>query len=152
MTVTVPAVRLDDEFAQLNRAIDFIKMDIEGAEYAALQGMQALLTQHHAVKLLAEFSPGALFEFGVAPQAMLDLLLALGFQLHWVTEDGLAALDLDRLHTQLPIMTAVTGQVIADMQAENRRYSIAELGETLVQRLHAAGYTRPLTENLFAVR
>ena len=56
----VPAHRLDDlvESHQLSR-IDIIKMDIEGAELAALRGAQASLERHHPV-LLIELSDRSL--------------------------------------------------------------------------------------------
>lgn len=44
--ISVPAVRLDDlVFAEGRRAPDLIKMDVEGAEWEALQGARRLLTE-----------------------------------------------------------------------------------------------------------
>ncbi len=149
--VEVEAIRLDDFFADFKGAINFIKMDIEGAEYAALQGMQQLLTQHQAVKLLMEFSPAALFEFGIEPQIFLDFLIKNNFKLQLV-EDRLRDLDFNILQQQLPVITEITAQFIAEFKTTAARDSAPELATTLMQRLQAAGYPRPLTENIFASR
>jgi len=46
--VRIPVTTLDAEAARLNlRRLDFIKMDIEGSEVAALQGAQATLQRFH---------------------------------------------------------------------------------------------------------
>ena len=47
-TVEVPVVRLDDDVEQRGLApADFIKIDIEGMELAALEGMQRILASRH---------------------------------------------------------------------------------------------------------
>lgn len=149
--VEVEAIRLDDFFADFNGTIDFIKMDIEGAEYVALQGMQQLLIRHREVKLLMEFSPAALFEFGINPQHLLDFLVKENFKLQLV-EETLRDVDFALLQQQLPLITDITAQLIAEFKTTQHHDSAHELAISLIQRLQAAGYTRPLTENIFAYR
>ncbi|OUD15003.1 FkbM family methyltransferase [Thioflexithrix psekupsensis] len=149
--VTVESVCLDDFFAEFKGNIDFIKMDIEGAEYTAIQGMQQLLLRYPNIKLLTEFSPGALCEYGIEPQDFIDLLLKYHFKLQWVTS-SLVDINLAQLKQELPIISTVTKQLLTEMKIQNRHCSIPELGEELMNRLQNAGYHRPLTENVLACR
>jgi FkbM family methyltransferase len=51
---TVPVVRLDDE--RLTTPVDFVKIDVEGAELLALRGARALLTRDRPT-ILCEINP-----------------------------------------------------------------------------------------------
>lgn len=55
-TFTVPTVRLDE---LLDRPPDVVKMDIEGAELAALRGMTRLLVAERPPKLIMEHNPAS---------------------------------------------------------------------------------------------
>lgn len=79
-SVDIETIRLDDHLASLDR-LDLIKMDIQGAEPAALRGMQRLLERHRQVKLLLEFWPYGLQLFGADPKEFLDTLCEAGFAL-----------------------------------------------------------------------
>lgn len=69
----VKAVRLDDFIREEHiEKVDFIKMDIEGAELYALQGMKDVLRKHHPAVLIeicpdvlqhAEYKADAIFSF-----------------------------------------------------------------------------------------
>ncbi len=78
--VDIETVPLDDHFASLDR-VDLIKMDIQGAEPAALRGMRGLLERHRQVKLLVEFWPYGLQLFGADPKEFLSALREAGFAL-----------------------------------------------------------------------
>lgn len=79
-TYTVQAVVLDDFLEALGiQAVDFIKMDIEGAELNALYGMQKIIQQSKNLYLIMEFNPKALQAFGHDPQQVIPTVLALGF-------------------------------------------------------------------------
>ena len=76
----VEAVVLDEVLSHLPR-LDVVKMDIEGAEPRALQGMTRLLQKHRPV-LIAEFSPDLIqLTSGVKPLAFLQQLADLGYDL-----------------------------------------------------------------------
>lgn len=76
----VQAVTLDHFLAEESR-IDVIKMDIEGAEPRAFQGMEQLIRRHRPV-LLLEFDPFLIEATSrVAPGSFLDALLAQGYDL-----------------------------------------------------------------------
>jgi len=83
-SVEVATVRLDDYFAEQDGPISLIKMDIQGAKYAALQGMRGLIERNPGVCLLIEFWPWGLKGAGVDPADFLTALLRLGFTLREV--------------------------------------------------------------------
>ena len=59
--------------------VDFIKMDIEGYEPMALEGMRRTIERNPRVILVTEFNEPALAEMGTDPQAFLASLRSLGF-------------------------------------------------------------------------
>lgn len=79
--IKIKLVRLDDYFKNDSR-IDFIKIDVEGAEYGAVSGMLSLLQKNKTVKLLTEFNPPSLQHAGTQPAAYLELLTKNGFKLY----------------------------------------------------------------------
>ncbi len=81
-TVDIQSVSIDDYFNGMNEEIDFIKMDIEGAEGGALKGMEQLLKRHHEIKLMTEFYPSGLRQFGICADSYLSLLAAYGFEIY----------------------------------------------------------------------
>lgn len=85
-SVEVEALSLDGYFTGYQGRIDFIKMDIQGAEPAALRGMVGLLTKNTEVKLITEFWPLGLKLSGVEPEAYLRLLVDRGFTLNNIDE------------------------------------------------------------------
>ncbi|HEY1404657.1 MAG TPA: FkbM family methyltransferase [Pyrinomonadaceae bacterium] len=86
--IEIEAVRLDDYFAGREENIDFIKIDIEGAEYAALEGMTTLLRKSRRATLVTEYTPIAIKEFGIEPQEYLRLLMGFGFKFERIDEDS----------------------------------------------------------------
>jgi FkbM family methyltransferase len=70
--------------------IDLIKVDVEGAEIAVLDGMAQLLVRSPKLKLIIEFNPALLQSAGVAPTGFLEKVWSLGFQISSVDDaDGL---------------------------------------------------------------
>ncbi len=84
--IEIEAIRLDDYFEHFEGRIDFIKMDIQGAEGGAIQGMYNLLNKNNNVKIVTEFWPIGLKRFGTDPEEFLRLLIKLGFKLYEVNE------------------------------------------------------------------
>jgi FkbM family methyltransferase len=84
--VGVEAVTLDQVFERHEGLFNFIKFDIQGAEWAALQGMRRLLQRHNHLKIVTEFWPFGLSKFGADPAAYLSLLLDGGFELYEIDE------------------------------------------------------------------
>jgi FkbM family methyltransferase len=50
--ITVPATTLDDFFSGSADRVDFVKIDVEGAEGLVLDGMQAVLRRHRPVMIV----------------------------------------------------------------------------------------------------
>ena len=82
----VKSVVLDEILADVDR-IDMIKMDIEGAEPRALQGMQKLLQKHRPI-IFTEFAPGMISTIShTTPEAYLQSFQDLGYTLFAVQSD-----------------------------------------------------------------
>ena len=60
-----------DHFLRDKSRVDFIKMDVEGYEYFALEGMDSIIREHSPA-ILVEFSPFALAEAGVTATAFIQ--------------------------------------------------------------------------------
>lgn len=81
LPITVETVRLDDYLAAHHPGpIHFIKMDIEGAEPLALQGMHATLTNNPHLKLITEILPDSMRQHHFDPAQYLAALQHLGFK------------------------------------------------------------------------
>jgi hypothetical protein len=79
-SIEVKVVRVD-EMVPL-AAVDFIKLDVQGHEVAALSGMERLLTSSPNVRVLFEFWPSGLRASKTEPAALLQFLLDRGFNLY----------------------------------------------------------------------
>lgn len=87
--VTVDAIALDDFFRPPNDALHFIKMDIQGAEYAALLGMRQVVRRSPSLRILMEMWPRALDRFGKGTAAaLLELVQGWGLVVRIVNIDG----------------------------------------------------------------
>lgn len=98
-SVEVETTRLDDYFKNDGGKINFIKMDIEGAEMEAIQGMPSLLKKNKNVKIISEFNPPLLKQGGIEPAEYLELLIGFGFKLLEVSEreKGMKPVDISKL-------------------------------------------------------
>ena len=78
---TCHVVALDDFLTLDERPLSFVKIDIEGAEFYALQGMRRLLEEHRPVVLI-EIQPFFLEGFGIEESALVKLIDHLGYDLY----------------------------------------------------------------------
>jgi FkbM family methyltransferase len=88
--VDVKAIALDDWALRQNIAspISFIKIDVQGFEPEVLEGMENLIAANPNLKILIEYSPGALQRLGFLPENMLNFLRDRKFALFRVGTDG----------------------------------------------------------------
>jgi FkbM family methyltransferase len=77
-SVRVEVITLDGWLADAGAKVDFVKMDIQGAECAALDGAHRLV-RRSLCTLLTEFWPAGIRAFGDDPAAYLRELQSLGF-------------------------------------------------------------------------
>ena len=77
----VETTRLDDVFKEHNQRVDVIKMDIQGAEAAALEGMTETIRRQNELTLITEFWPGGVQACGFSPTEFLRTLVNHGFRL-----------------------------------------------------------------------
>jgi FkbM family methyltransferase len=83
----VPCVRLDDILQGWDR-VDFVKIDIEGAEYRALNGMIKTLQQFRPT-IISEFNPSLIgWISSVRPEDYLAFLFSLGYTISVITPEG----------------------------------------------------------------
>lgn len=80
--IEAQAIKIDDLFADSNVAIKLIKMDIQGAEYFAVNGMISTINKSRNLILCAEFWPYGLKMSGIAPNSFIALLFNLGFSVY----------------------------------------------------------------------
>ncbi|MDP2948665.1 MAG: FkbM family methyltransferase [Chloroflexota bacterium] len=66
--------------------VDVVKIDVEGAEMAVLQGMQRIVSENPGVKIFCEFVPQSLVAAGASPRGLLDLLTAQAFTIYKIDE------------------------------------------------------------------
>ena len=85
-SVEIESIKLDEYFEDTKQRINFIKMDIQGAEYGAVSGMTNLLNQNKSVKIISEFWPTGLKRFGGSAIKYLELLEKNDFKLYELNE------------------------------------------------------------------
>lgn len=86
--VTVPAITLDEYCENENlKKVDFIKIDVQGAEGAVLQGMRSIMDENRALKIVMEFWPAGMTAFGIDPKECINELTSRGFMLFDVNEE-----------------------------------------------------------------
>lgn len=86
-SVEIETIKLDDYFKDHGGKIDLVKIDIEGAECAAVRGMEQTLRKNRSVKLVTEYYPRWLSSFGSSGKEYLGLISSLGFGISDINEE-----------------------------------------------------------------
>jgi len=93
-TVTIDAF-LEEEG---NPNVDFVKMDIEGAEPRALDGAMKTLSRSTGLSMIIEFCPEYLRGLGLDPQVVLCDITNIFSECHVITQDGsLTGADMEQI-------------------------------------------------------
>ena len=87
-TIAIETVTLDEFFEKARSpAIQVIKMDIEGWEIEALDGMRRTIIGNNQLTMIVEFIPWLLLSRGMSALALTDKLMELGFTISVVDEE-----------------------------------------------------------------
>ena len=100
----IQAYCLDDwEKTELRyiKKIDFIKMDIEGSEYSALQGMGEFLKVFQYPSFYSEVNGYNLFTYNKTPRQLFDKFREYGYMPYKLIEDQLKEFDYNNFQTEL---------------------------------------------------
>ncbi len=81
LAIGVRTTTLDRYLEGFASSVDFIKLDIQGAEYEALEGMTKTLTANRDVVLMCEYWPHGLRRCGSDPTTLLSDMEELGFMI-----------------------------------------------------------------------
>ena len=73
-SIDINSIKIDNYFNK-NQKIDFIKLDIEGAEYDALLGMESIIQNNENIVIFIEFVPTSLEEHGTNPEKVIDFFI-----------------------------------------------------------------------------
>lgn len=95
--IMVESTTIDEYFSEsefYNR-INFVKIDVEGAEYDVIEGMQKTLKSNPELKILCEFSPKQIREHRLKPEDILNQLLRYNFKIYPITTAGEKIIPID---------------------------------------------------------
>jgi len=81
-TVEIDSITLDDYFQDFNGEINFLKMDISGAEPRVMKGMSSILNKNNSLKIQQEWWPNAIRTHGFEPDSHLKLLTEMGYKIY----------------------------------------------------------------------
>jgi FkbM family methyltransferase len=85
-SIEVEVTSIDEFIENRNCPVDLIKMDVEGLEMRALEGMLETIKRNPNLKIITEFSPDCLQKSGSPPMEFLKKLMDCGFKLFLIDE------------------------------------------------------------------
>ena len=100
--IEIDAVSIDDHLAA-DPKVDFIKMDIQGFEMQAIQGMQTILDKNKDIKLISEFWPYGLKKAGSSLTEYFNFLQSKGFTCYLLEETSLLKLTTEKVSSLEPL-------------------------------------------------
>lgn len=80
-SIQIETVTLDNYFKKGSNKIKFIKMDIEGSEARAIDGMQCMLKNNNELQMMTEFNPYLLNKSGTDPEKYLYSLMKFDYKI-----------------------------------------------------------------------
>ncbi len=97
----IEAISMDDyvlkDLKEEGGRVDFIKMDIQGFEMQAIQGMEKLLKKNTDLKIISEFWPYGLKKAGSSITEYFNFLTEHGFICYLLKKNSLEKLSLEKL-------------------------------------------------------
>jgi FkbM family methyltransferase len=86
--ISATLVSIDSFLQSRQGKISFIKIDVQGYELAACQGMQETLQQNPDITIVLEFTPSIMIEMGFDPSKLIDFLVERDFKIYVVHPRG----------------------------------------------------------------
>jgi FkbM family methyltransferase len=115
-TDRVEAVSMDDFFKEQGWPnVDVIKMDIEGAEKAALRGMREVIHRNEGIKLIMEFNARIQKEIGLKNDELTDELIGIGFRKISIIKNGLYPINIPE---DVPLLMKIAGNEFVNLLCE----------------------------------
>ena len=106
--IGVETITLDAFFTQEGwPSVGLVKMDIEGSEKAALEGMRELSQRNPHMQVIMEFNLDTLRRAGATPNALFAVLLELGFHNGHIIEQGMKPFPVAQAVEALPKTGAI---------------------------------------------
>jgi FkbM family methyltransferase len=130
--------------------LDFLKIDIEGYEPFALQGLIQTIKQSPQLKILCEFSPLSILEAKYSPVAFLNEMQDLGFKLvAHVQQQGWQQINYEDITQSLHRIPSLA----IDEFEKKLKFSDGNrvIAEECVAFLTQHAYPRPILENLLFI-
>jgi FkbM family methyltransferase len=93
----VKGVRVDDFMPRLDGRVDFIKIDVEGAEPLVFQGARRTIEANPKLKIVMEWSPGQINAAGFEISGFVDLMKDLKLKAFDIHASKLVPLSFDEL-------------------------------------------------------
>ena len=81
-SIEIEVVKLDEYFNESDISFNFIKSDIQGADFAAVQGMQSLIKKSPTVNFIIEFAPQKAKEYGSDPEIFIENFKKLNYKFY----------------------------------------------------------------------
>lgn len=145
----VPCVSLDEYFEE-GFKVDLIKIDIEGFEAYAFNGMKRILHENPNVKIITEFCPFSLREARSSSLELFDFLIGFGFSVYSIDET-LCEVDINEMREQLMIFEALPDHVFSHVQSVTKS-NISSIESDLLNKLEQFGYKRKILENFLFIK
>ncbi|TAL81487.1 MAG: FkbM family methyltransferase [Beijerinckiaceae bacterium] len=85
---TVESICIDDLISKMDDRIDFVKIDVEGAEPLVLQGAAATISKNPNITIVMEWSPGQITQAGFGLPRFIENLKDMGLKAFDIAQDG----------------------------------------------------------------
>jgi FkbM family methyltransferase len=107
-TIEVEALRLDDYLGNRFKKIDFVKIDVEGAEPMVLEGMKHAIDSNPGIRLVVEYTPERVIAAGYQPKEYVEGFAKQGFRIYMIDE------------TKLEVVPTTAAEILARFEGDLR--------------------------------
>lgn len=95
-TIEIDTITLDEYFLDFDNKIDFMKIDVVGAEPRVIKGMNTILRKNDSLKIVQEWWPNGIKKHGFEPEYHLKLLTQMDYKIY----------EIDGVNNKLNLVTA----------------------------------------------